>query len=156
MAIRRRSRIGSSSSYYIDIDGQAECIANLTNYLERKRVGIADAIEDGAGSILQRARSLAPVDTGKLRSSLDLNLSLSHDHYEAEVGTNLYYAIYMEYGTGIYSTKGSGRKVPWMYYSDGRWWWTRGNRPKPYLTPAYDYEKNRIVEDLRREMRSYA
>lgn len=57
---------------------------------------------------------------------------------EEYVGTNVEYAPYVELGTGIYATGGSGaKKIPWVYQdSKGKWHRTSGQQPKPYLKPA--------------------
>ena len=53
------------------------------------------------------------------------------------VGTNLEYAIYNEYGTGIYADGGKGRKSPWMYKDKaGNVHKTRGMKPLHFLKNA--------------------
>jgi len=49
------------------------------------------------------------------------------------------YAEFIEYGTGIYNEKGTGRTTPWRYRDrHGSWHWTRGNHgPYPFIRPAY-------------------
>ncbi len=61
--------------------------------------------------------------SGNLKNILSLVSGKS-----AYVGTNVSYAIYHEYGTGIYSA--GGRKSPWAYQdNEGEWHWTRGVTP---------------------------
>ena len=48
--------------------------------------------------------------------------------------SHVFYAVYVFFGTGIYATKGRGRKTPWVYGdADGKFHYTVGQRPKPYM-----------------------
>jgi len=49
------------------------------------------------------AKKRAPVDTGRLRSSLTYNIDPRALPLWAKVGTNVTYAPFMEYGTGVLS-----------------------------------------------------
>lgn len=95
------------------------------------------------------AIDLAPWDTGNLRNSI------THEVDPAEpavyVGTNTYYAIYQEMGTGIHAEGGGGRPTPWAYQDEnGDWHWTKGNTAKPFIKPAVaDHAQTyqNIIED---------
>ena len=54
-----------------------------------------------ATAVVARAKTRAPVDTGRLRSSITFVLDTKNavPHW-AKVGTNVFYAPYMEFGTG--------------------------------------------------------
>ena len=59
------------------------------------------------------------------------------------IGTNTKYAIYNEYGTGIYAEGGKGRKSPWVYKgSDGKTHVTRGMKPLHFLRNAVQDHKD--------------
>jgi len=67
--------------------------------------------------------------TGKLANSVTHSVTGDEMH----VGTNTDYAIYNEYGTGIYA-EGGGRQSPWAYQgSDGEWHQTRGITPTHFI-----------------------
>lgn len=88
------------------------------------------------------AKRNAPVASGQLRASITHEVSDT----QGTVGTSLFYAPYVEYGTGLFSSQGNGRKdVPW-YYKDaaGKWHSTCGRQPKPFLIPALDANKDNI------------
>ena len=73
------------------------------------------------------------VDTGALRNSIT--------HYvwgeDCYIGTNIEYAIYNEFGTGIYADNGRGRQTPWAYKDkDGETHWTNGMKPIHFLKDA--------------------
>lgn len=97
-----------------------------------------------------QAVALATVQTARLRNSID------HHVDEAEltgyVGTNVEYAVYVEFGTGEFAENGNGRKGGWMYKDpSGEWFFTWGQEPKPYLRPAF--RKNRSsIEALAKEI----
>jgi hypothetical protein len=56
--------------------------------------------------VQKEARRLAPVDNGRLRNSIDLDVRRTPGHITATVGSPLEYAIYQERGTGIYAGRG--------------------------------------------------
>lgn len=61
---------------------------------------IREQINEAAINIQRDAKKACPVDTGRLRSSIIFTLYSSLDGYEAgEVGTDVEYAVFQEYGT---------------------------------------------------------
>ncbi|MFA9413280.1 HK97-gp10 family putative phage morphogenesis protein [Streptococcus sp. E29BA] len=101
-----------------------------------------------------QAVALAPAKSGALRDSIAYKVDEAT--LIGYVGTNVEYAIYMEFGTGEFAEKGDGRKGGWVYKApDGKWYFTYGNKPKPYLRPAFRRNKKRIraiLEDALREI----
>lgn len=92
------------------------------------------------------AREKAPVgDSGELRRSITHEVEEgTHTGY---VGTNCEYAPYVEIGTGIYSSKGDGRKTPWKFQMrNGEWVTTQGSSPQPFLEPAANENTNNILK----------
>ena len=86
---------------------------------------------------------LAPADTGNLRQSIGYRVD--RQELIGYVGTNCEYAIYMEFGTGEFAEKGDGRKGGWLYKdAKGKTHFTYGNKPKPYLRPAFRRNKKKI------------
>lgn len=51
------------------------------------------------------AKALAPVDTGRLRSSIHMRIERRDGVTVCVISTNVKYAAYHEYGTGIYGPK---------------------------------------------------
>lgn len=93
------------------------------------------------------------VDTGRLQGSITYRV---FDEF-ATVGTIVEYAPYIEFGTGIFAEKGDGRKTPWRYLYQGNKHkkgivFTRGARPYPFLRPAIDNNKNKIIKIIKTEM----
>lgn len=88
------------------------------------------------------ARKNAPHDTGALQRSIDFQVS--DDGCEGVVYSSIEYAPYVEIGTGIYSSKGTGRDKPWTYKSKHGFVRTSGNRPQPFLEPALQQNTSKI------------
>ena len=115
---------------------------------------VLDALEDWALRVLtiwgmkivDYAQLLVPVGTaestgidgyvgGALKQSLTWVVDASQK--TVTVGTALFYAIYVELGTGIFAEKGDGRKTPWVWRDqNGKYHFTRGMKPQPFLRPA--------------------
>lgn len=86
---------------------------------------------------------LAPVATSRLKQSIDY--IVDDDELVGYVGTNVDYAIYVEFGTGEFAENGNGRKGGWMYKDpSGEWFFTWGIEPQPYLRPAFRQAKGQI------------
>lgn len=100
------------------------------------------------------AKELCPVDTGQLRGSI--SHTLTNGGKTGEIGTNVEYAPYVEFGTGLFSSLGTGRTdVPWRYQSpDGKWHSTSGQKPQPYLMPSLLTNRDRILQIFKNEIRN--
>ena len=92
------------------------------------------------------AKKACVVGDGQLRQSITHDID--EENLAGYVGTNVDYAPYVEIGTGIHSSEGTGRKTPWCYQNEktGKWHWTRGMYPKPFLQPAMEANKDKILK----------
>ena len=82
------------------------------------------------------AKLKAPTASGTLKNSL------THEVREDTVyiGTDEFYAKYVELGTGIYYP--SGRKGGWRYKDEkGKWHFTYGIKPHHFLQSAVQHER---------------
>ena len=87
------------------------------------------------------AKEETPVDTGRLRNSIAHKVV--EDEKAVYIGTNVEYAPYLEYGTGVYADNGQGRKTPWSYQdSNGNWHTTNGMKPRHFLKKAVSEHDN--------------
>lgn len=103
--------------------------------LERFLDGFAgEVLTELAQDVANQAKINCPVRLGTLRNSI----TWSVDGTSAVVGSNVPYAAYVEYGTGIYNLFGEGRQTPWVYYDEelGRYFKTEGQRPSLFLSRA--------------------
>lgn len=115
-----------------------------------KPLVLSEVLKKSCLLVESSAKEKAPVETGTLRRSIHTEL---HDKY-GEVGTNLHYAPYVEYGTGIFAKDGNGRQTPWRYQSaDGTWHTTSGMHPQPFLGPALEENRQKIIDIFRESIR---
>ncbi|SFB90745.1 phage protein, HK97 gp10 family [Alkalibacterium subtropicum] len=99
-----------------------------------------------------QAKSLAAVKSGELRDKLD--------HIQKENGNDLIglmgspneHSFYVEFGTGEYAENGAGRKGGWVYKApNGKFYFTRGQKPQPFLRPAFRRNKQKIIDTIGKE-----
>jgi len=105
-------------------------------------IDLAEPLKQSAEMVRASAVVFCPADTGRLRRSIATEVN----DKEAIVGTNVVYAPYVEYGTGLFATYGDGRKdVPWRYKDDlGNWHTTLGMKPRPFMSRALQSNKEKI------------
>lgn len=99
------------------------------------------------------AKVKCPVDDGTLRNSITHRV----EDKTGYVYTNVEYAPYVEYGTGIWAEEGNGRQTPWVYCDDeGEFHTTIGQHPQPYMRPALDENvqniKQLIAAEIKKEL----
>lgn len=127
---------------------------DLSRAIERFGEHVEDEIKriviETAQIILSNAKMLAPVDDGNLRDSIEMEIL--EGGLTAVVRVTASYAVYVNFGTGIYAVEGNGRQTPWTYYSDklGRFVTTRGQRPQEFWGPAVDMGERNFLEEKRR------
>jgi HK97 gp10 family phage protein len=103
-----------------------------------------------------QAENLAPVDTGNLAGSIKMSVKTLPKELQGRVYTNLEYAAYVEFGTGV---KGNGtypykveglnltyRDKGWAYVDEdtGEWVYTKGQEAQPYMYPALKMHEKTI------------
>lgn len=86
---------------------------------------------------------------GALKQSLTYAVDLAKK--TVTIGSNLFYSVYVELGTGIFAEKGNGRKTPWVWKDfNGKWHFTRGmkaaNDGKGFLRPAVEEHIDELRE----------
>ena len=100
--------------------------------------------------VKREAKMLCPVDTGALRNSIRSVVKEEGTGIVAEVVTNLEYAPYVEFGTGI---KGENSPSPPKanvgqgYRSD----WV-GQAAQPFLYPALANNKDKVLKQVRSDL----
>ena len=97
----------------------------------------------------KEAKFNAPKDTGALRRSISSKVEVEGKEVIGTVFTPLEYAPYVEYGTGLFAESGGRKDVPWNYQDDkGEWHSTSGQKPQPFMRPAIEDNRNKIIEIL--------
>ena len=137
----------------IEIEGINEVLKRLeklsnTENIE-KAMGKACAVVEAA------AKQNAPKDTGALRNSITSKVENRNGHIEGTIFTPLEYAPYVEYGTGLFAESGGRKDVPWNYQDDkGEWHSTSGQKPQPFMRPAVEDNRNRIIKILKESIKN--
>jgi HK97 gp10 family phage protein len=142
----------------IDVRGVDRAIAEVEAFTNRKVASIRSTVAKNGHEMRETMRSLVPIDTGKLRESLDVELISGADAFQAKAGSDLMYSIYVEKGTGIYAVEGNGRKTPWVYFYRGNkgphgFRWTRGMKPQPFMLPAFTKQVPKFTRDIRASLK---
>jgi HK97 gp10 family phage protein len=124
----------------------------LLRFGDRVLDQVREIVQNTGLIIYNQATELAPVseiDGGNLKRSISFHSSLDGLTCTVTVGAS--YAIYVEFGTGIYAEKGKGRKTPWVYWSDklNRWVWTQGMEAQPFWFPSIDTGKKYFKKEMR-------
>lgn len=94
--------------------------------------------------VQSQAKELAPVDTGRLKGSIHTKVKKDGKNIIGKVYTNVKYAPFVEFGTGI---KGNGSypyKIKDLNLEYKEDW--QGMRAQPYMYPALKRNKKYIRE----------
>lgn len=125
----------------IEISGDSSLIKTLKSLAQHD---FSDVLTKACMLVEAEAKQRCPVDSGYLRNSI----TTSVEDNVGYIGSNVEYAPYVEYGTGLFAEEGNGRKdTPWWYKdAKGEWHKTSGQNPQPYLRPAINNNQQRITE----------
>jgi HK97 gp10 family phage protein len=113
---------------------------------------IEDVLEEESKKIRDLAKARVPVDSGKLKKSIKVKKIGSRLNVAFQIGSELEYALYVEYGTGKFAANGDGRQTPWVYYKNGRFYFTHGMHPQPFLIPTFNDRKEEVIRAVNREL----
>ena len=132
----------------VEIEVTADNTAEVLRELETKIAAALEACGNQAVShAKQNITEAGREDTGAMRNSITHQV----EGDTCYVGTNIEYAIYNEYGTGVFADSGKGRQTPWSYQDEkGKWHRTKGMKPIHFLKNAianHISEYKSIIED---------
>lgn len=114
--------------YRKDVTGVDELIAKIEAIKDEAPRRLAVATTAGAMRVHADAVRRAPYKTGNLRRSIHPDITeATKDRTVIEIGTDVEYAAYMEFGTARIA-------------------------PRPYLRPALDENRPGVVRDIRLAM----
>lgn len=130
---------------------QIENLDKLLKKLEKlDNIDLDEVLNKACILVENDAKKKCPVDKGQLRNSITHEVEGTED----VVGTNTEYAPYVEIGTGIFSSEGTGRQDKWSYQdAEGHWHSTVGQKPQPFLNPALDENRKEIIQLFREELK---
>ncbi|MCK9592313.1 MAG: HK97 gp10 family phage protein [Methanoregula sp.] len=119
-------------------------------------------------NVEDKAKEKCVVDTGNLRASINTQEVMESGKSLIKTGTTVFYAPYIEFGTGVYAENGNGRKTPWLWKvqspkwegilakwigADGTILWY-GSRAHPFLRPAFDEGKEQVMDDIKADLQA--
>lgn len=130
-------------------------MADVNAWSQQKLQRIEDTVNEAAINVQAGAKKRCAVDSGRLRSSITILMSLEQRKaggYTVKVGTKVNYAPYIEFGTGVFSEHPTipGRNTPWKYRKrNGQFYYTKGSKAQPFLNPAAEEERPRYIASMR-------
>lgn len=138
-------------SFGIETEGFKEIQSAFKDAADNLGENLGKALYDAGSLIEETASYKVPYDTGHLAAHIETRVKEEGGevvsatigiHPDVISSQELMYAVYVEFGTGIYAENGQGRKTPWVWKGLGGqyagWHRTQGMRAQPYLRPAFD------------------
>lgn len=136
-----------AKGFTVEFKGLKETIAKLEDAGDDIKKKVDFAIGINTDAMATEAKQRAPVDTGRLRSSISAN---KVKDYLYELVAQVDYAAYLEFGTGRYAANYVPSLEPeWealakQFYKNGQ-----GTTPeRPYLYPSYKRILPILYKDL--------
>lgn len=120
----------------------------LMRFDKIRKIDLTKKVTEITTLVHGQAKALAPVDSGNLRGSIHMDVKDLGSKITGRVYTNVQYAPYVEFGTGVkgsgtypYKVKGLNltyRDNGWCYWSDKeeKFIYTTGQVAQPYMYPA--------------------
>lgn len=128
----------------IEFEGLDKIIATIDDVADVSEV--KRALGKACALVESSAKQKAPKGSGELRRSITSEVNDT----EGVVFTPLEYAPYVEFGTGLFAENGGRSDVPWVYKDEkGDWYTTYGQHPQPYMRPALDENRQKIIQILK-------
>ena len=133
----------------IKFEGLDEIIGKIEDFNDIH--AITSAMQDACNIVVDVAIDKAPRKTGALRRNIKSKVEVTSNTIEGIVYSPLEYAPYQEFGTGLFAENGNGRKTEWAYEDEktGEKIVKRGNRPHPFLRPAVNENKDKIINIIK-------
>jgi len=133
----------------IEVLGVDNIIKDCKTIAQTRRM--KQAINKATGIVLDTAVRIVPKRNGALQQSICMNYIDTGDEYTGRVFTNMEYAVYVEYGTGVRgamtaATNGAKTNIPGLTYQMD---WA-GQIAQPFMYPALKWNEQKIskmIED---------
>lgn len=125
------------------VNGANEVIRRLKSFGEAGHNKIAQVVAVTAQEVATDAAQRAPTGHGQLKQSIS---ALRDTDTKWWVKVNVFYAAYVEFGTGIYVVVAPEWKdIAWSYYVNGKGYLY----PSPFLYPAFVAGRQRFERDIK-------
>ena len=119
-----------------NVDRLVRKFNNMANIELDKTMGDALKLVHG------QAKELAPVDEGYLAESIHMDKTKTPTELVGRVYTNLEYAMYVEFGTGVRGNGSYPYQIEGVNLAYKENW--QGMKAQPYMYPALDMHKKTI------------
>lgn len=144
---------GNSMQVSISIEGLDKCLSKLKIYDTQSRKRIERTISKAGRNIRDGAKSRVPVRTGKLRDSIVANFSGAK--MTSTVKAKASHAPFIEFGADPAVIKPKNKKVlkiGGLYVSrDAK---IPARKAQPFLHPAFQAEKPRVEQEIKKILRT--
>jgi HK97 gp10 family phage protein len=131
------------------LTGMKEAVRNIQDWEVEKIRQSRLQIERSAINIEREAKNLCPVDDQILRPSIAKKVTATDSGrvLEAEVGTVVEYAPFVEFGTGSGVSVPAGQEEFAMQFK-GKTGRKRNYPARPFLFPAWEKERPKFVKSM--------
>ncbi|QLY78042.1 HK97-gp10 family putative phage morphogenesis protein [Clostridium intestinale] len=124
---------------------------------------IVDSVKKETKRVKDDARDLAPVDKEDLKKSITEKVEVTDEGVTGTVSTNSDHAAYVEFGTGKIgeTTPVEDKYQGALSYKQDKWLvnipdvgyrWIEGQMAQPYLYPALKNNKDKIVDNIKKDL----
>jgi len=154
-------------SYRIEISNSKELEKNIKAFAKQAAMTIDDAVDIFAHEVRNEAISILDTkktnNTGRLKQSISVQKTKEGGR---RVGTETGYGLYVEFGRGPgkmppidvltrwveLKLKIKGKAAKAVAFMIARKIGKRGTKAQPFLRPAFERTKKRLILDLRKQM----
>lgn len=135
----------------VKLEGLDKAIRDLGSWETEKIQAVANQFSRSALAVEKNAKLAAPVDTGRLRSDIQHEVTKTdHDRIvSAEVFNTVEYAPFVEFGTGDGATNIPFEQEQYASQFKGKAGRVRNYPSRPYLFPAFESERPIMIQKLR-------
>jgi HK97 gp10 family phage protein len=132
-----------------DLQGMEKLYKKFQSLDKTAKQDVKNEFNASALKIEQNAKRVVVVDNGFLRNSIYLKEIGGNDKFVFTVGARAKYAPYVEFGTGGLVSVPQGYEQLAAYFK-GRGIRKINLRARPFLIPAFEQEKPKLIERLKK------
>lgn len=137
----------------VETEGLEELLARFQRMGVNTEPFMERALERGAKKLQAFIKAITPEDEGTLRDRISVEKA---GRLTYQIGTNIKYAIYVEYGTGKLGDPSvpHTEKESWVYYSEKlqRFVTTHGQPAQHFMHKGFEDGKDAAVKEVIREV----
>lgn len=120
------------------------------------------SIQNQGQLVKDDAQDLVPIDTGDLKKSIHRETKKLKGKIASRIYTNSDHATYVEFGTGKVGEETNQNTNVGVSYKQDKWLvnipdvgprWIKGQPAQPYLYPALKNNEERIIKNIRQDIK---